>query len=76
MSYTEKKQQAFNICNTGILNDVIKGYVIAACKIAKGFDEMADININDDFIKSMLNAVNWALDENTAAEAEKKYNNF
>ena len=57
------KEERYHICDMGFFNGAIQGYMIRAMKEA-GF--------KPDEIRRAVGGLGWALDELTAAEAEKE----
>jgi hypothetical protein len=73
------KNQINVLCDMGYYNDTMKGYLIAACKIARDLDpdnEDNKINLTDGQIRTLLQGMRWALDEKTKEEADEFYRKF
>lgn len=66
-SIEDMKREAYRLCDYGVLNDVIGGYLIAAMQSAK-FDR--------DDIPVALICLAHELDELSSDDAEKIYENF
>lgn len=73
------KKQINILCDMGYYNDTMKGYLIAACKIARDLEPDNDknkVNLTDGQIHTLLLGLKWALDEKSKEDAEKFYRKF
>ena len=61
---TLSEQQIYYLCNAGWYNDIMKGYLVRAAKIAKISRKGTD---------KLLHGMHWALDEMDAKEAKEEY---
>lgn len=58
------KNEAFNVMDSGILNDTIRGYITCAMHISGS---------NNDEINKVINALSYVLDSMNAYEAERYF---
>lgn len=73
------KKQIDILCDMGYYNDTMKGYLIAACKIARDLEPDNDknkVNLTDGQIKTLLQGMRWALDEKDKEGADELYKEF
>ena len=61
-AYALTEEERLHICDMGFYNNVIRGYLIRAMKEA---------DFQEEEIERALSGLEWALDNMTAAEAEK-----
>lgn len=72
------EQKAY-LCDAGVYNDTIGGYLIAACKIARTLepDSPEDaVKLTDEQIRTLLQGLRWALSEKDKEQADKLYREF
>lgn len=77
--YSATAEQKDYLCDAGCYNDTIKGYLIQACRIARNMepDRAADaVKLTDSQIHTLLQAMQWALSENSKADADRAYQEF
>lgn len=73
-AFSLEQSRIDGLCDMGYYNDAMKGYLIAACKIARTLEPAVDLT--DSQIKTLVKAMSWALDEKNKKEAEKMYKEF
>lgn len=78
-AWTLDKAHINILCDMGYYNDTMKGYLIAACKIARELepdDDRNKVNLTDGQIRTLLQGMRWALDEKDKNDADELYRKF